>query len=103
MANTANSRNIPPFRFFFFRIFRQRKHIFSLIITTMNFHHNLLIKLQKSCYTAALVKSFVTTLQEVISLHAAHFFSLYVNSLVFQSVATCVRMYQVPLVQRLDT
>ena len=87
---------------FFFRVLRRRKHIFSLIITTVNFHHNLLVKLQNSCYTAALVENFVATLLEVIFLHAARFCSLYGNILVFQSLATFLSKYQVP-VQRLDT
>ena len=54
----------------------------------MNFHHNFLIKLQKSCYTAALVENFVATLPQVIFLRVAHFCSLYGNLLVLQLMAS---------------
>ena len=72
---------IEIFPLFFFGVFRQRKYMFSLIITTENFYCKLLIKLQKSCYTPALLENFFATLQRnfVISLHPAHFCSLYVN------------------------
>ena len=87
---------------FFFQVFRRRKYIFSLIITTVNFHHNLLVKLQNSCYTTALDENFVATLPEVIFLHATHFCSFFGNILVLQSLDTFLSKYQVPVVQRLD-
>lgn len=59
---------------FRFRVFRQRKHIFSLIITKENFYYNLLIKLLKSCYTAALVENFVATLPKSF-LYMQHIFA----------------------------
>ena len=64
------------FRFSFFSEFPvEIKHIFSLIITGVNIYHQLLIKLQKRCYAAALVENFVATFPQAIFLHAVIFSS----------------------------
>ena len=95
-------RNTTPFRFSFFEFSVEENIYFHYVLPQLILHHNLLIKSQKSCYTAALVEHFVVPLPEVISLRAAHFCSLYVKFLVFQSLATFRSKYQVPVVQRLD-
>ena len=57
--------------FLFSRVSCRKTHIFSLIITRANIYRHLLVKLQKSCYVAALVEDFVSIFPETIFLHAA--------------------------------
>ena len=74
MVDAASRRNITPFGFSFFRVSYRTKFNFSLIITRVNIHHHLLIKLQKRCYATALLKiSLQLRFPEAILLHAAKF------------------------------
>ena len=102
LANTANRRDVTPFRFSFCEFSVKENISFHYVLPQWILYHNLLIKSQKSCYTAALVEHFVAPLPEVISLRAAHVCSMYVKFLVFQSLANFRSKYQVPVGQRLD-
>ena len=54
---------------------------------------SLLIKLQKSCYTTALLENFVAIFPETIFLHATNFCSLYCHFSVPQSLAIFIHIY----------
>ena len=63
LANTSNRRNITPFRFSFSEFSFEENISFHQLLPQWILYHSLLIKLLKSCYTAALVENFVALLQ----------------------------------------
>ena len=66
--------------------------MFGKVMQCSNNHH-LLIKLQKTCYTTALVENFVATFPEAIFLHAVNFCSLNCNFSVHVSQSLAIFIY----------